>query len=49
MRQRPRRCDTIEEALRWIGSRLSIGLEHWLSTGWLLRHTLTQRKLTDFT
>ena len=48
MRQPPKKYDTMEEALRSVMSRLSIGLEHWLNAGSLLRQTLTQRKLTDF-
>jgi len=48
MRQPPRRYDTMEEALRRVMSRLSIGLHHWLDAGSLLRQTLTQRKITDF-
>ncbi len=48
MQQPPRRYDTLEEALQRVMSRLSIGLNHWLDSGSLLRHTLTQRKLTDF-
>ena len=49
MRQPPRRYDTLGEALQGAMGRLSIGLEHWLDAGALLRQTLTQRKLTDFT
>ena len=48
MRQPPTKYNSFEEALKWSMSRLSIGLEHWLGSGRLLRHTLTQRKLTDF-
>jgi len=48
MRQPPKKYDTMEEALGRVMSRLSIGLEHWLNSGWLLRQTLIQKKLTDF-
>jgi len=48
MRQPPKKHDTMEEALRRVMNRLSIGLEHWLNAGSLLRQTLTQRKLPDF-
>jgi hypothetical protein len=48
MRQPPRRYDTLDEALKRVMSRLSIGLEHWLEAGFLLRHTLTQRKITEY-
>jgi len=48
MRQPPKKYDTMEEALGRMMSRLSIGLDHWLSSGWLLRQTLIQKKLTEF-
>ncbi|MFH0850220.1 MAG: Nre family DNA repair protein [Candidatus Bathyarchaeota archaeon] len=48
MRQEPQRFDTFREALDRVMSRLSIPLEKWYESGPLLRHTLTQRKLTDF-
>jgi hypothetical protein len=48
MRQPPRRYDTMDEALNRVMSRLSIGLKHWLEAGFLLRHTLTQRKITEY-
>lgn len=48
MRQPPKKYDTMEEALRRVMNRLSIGLEHWLDSGSLLRQTLIQRKLTYF-
>lgn len=48
MRQIPSRHDTLEEAMNRVKNRLSIGLEHWLRAGFLLRHTLTQRKITDY-
>jgi hypothetical protein len=48
MRQPPKCYDTLDEALKRMMSRLSIGLEHWLDAGFLLRHTLTQRKMTEY-
>jgi len=48
MQQPPRTYDTWEEALNRVMSRLSIGLDHWLEAGTLLRHMLTQRKLTEY-
>jgi hypothetical protein len=48
MRQPPMSYATIKQALDRVMSRLSIGLDQWLSAGYLLRHTLTQTKLTDY-
>ncbi len=48
VRQPPRRFNSLSEALRHAKERLSIPLEHWLNSGFLLRHTLNQRKITEF-
>jgi len=48
MRGEPQRFDTMEKALDRVMGRLSIGLDHWLGAGSLLRHTLTQRKITEY-
>jgi len=48
MKQEPKRFETMKEALDYTMSRLSIPLERWIEAGPLLKHTLTQRKLTDF-
>ncbi len=48
MRQPPKRYDAMDEALKRVMGRLSIGLKHWLEAGFLLRHTLTQRKITEY-
>jgi len=48
MKQEPRKFETMNEALDYTMSRLSIPIERWIETGPLLKHTLTQRKLTDF-
>jgi len=49
MRQRPKRFDSLEEALRYIEGRLTLSIRQWAEAGTLLRRTLTQRKLTDYT
>ena len=48
MQQPPLVYDTMDEALGRIKSRLSLGLDHWLDAGFLLRQTLAQRKITDY-
>jgi hypothetical protein len=48
MKQEPRRFETLDEALTHTMSRLSIPMEKWMEAGPLLRHTLTQRKITDY-
>ncbi|MEM3056449.1 MAG: hypothetical protein QW639_04380, partial [Candidatus Bathyarchaeia archaeon] len=48
VRQPPKSFNSLQEALRHAMDRLSIPLEHWLSSGFLLRNTLKQRKLTEF-
>jgi hypothetical protein len=48
MRQEPRRFESMNEALEYTMSRLSIPLKRWIEAGPLLRRTLTQKKLTDF-
>jgi hypothetical protein len=48
MRQDPRVFETMNEALEYTMSRLSIPLERWIDAGKLLRQTLTQRKITEF-
>ena len=48
MRQPPLVYDSLDEALGRMMGRLSIPLDQWLESGFLLRHTLTQRKITDY-
>ncbi len=48
MRQPPLVYDTLDEALARLQSRLSIPLEQWMDAGFLLRQTISQRKITDY-
>jgi hypothetical protein len=48
MRQEPNRYDTLDKALKRVMDRLTIPLKKWIETGPLLRHILTQKKLTDY-
>lgn len=48
MKQTPYRFDTFTEAITHVMGRLSIPLERWIESGPLLKHTTTQRKLTDY-
>jgi hypothetical protein len=48
MRQPPLVYDTMDEALARLKSRLSIPLEQWMDAGFLLRQTISQRKITDY-
>ncbi len=48
MSQPPRVYDTFQAAIGDVMGQLSIPLEKWMESGPLLRHTMTQRKLTDF-
>ncbi|MFP3951709.1 MAG: Nre family DNA repair protein [Candidatus Bathyarchaeia archaeon] len=48
MKRDPRRFETLGSALDYTMSRLTIPLEKWKDVGPLLRHTLTQRKITDY-
>jgi len=49
MRQNPKIFSNIDDALKQVMSRLSIPLDKWIESGPLLKHTLTQRKLTEYT
>ena len=48
MKQEPKKFETLNKALEYTMTRLSIPLKRWIETGPLLRRTLTQRKLTEF-
>jgi hypothetical protein len=48
MKQEPTKYDTFNKAITYIMSRLSIPLKKWIESGPLLKHTITQKKLTDF-
>jgi hypothetical protein len=48
MRQPPLVYDTMGEALARLQSRLSIPLEQWMDAGFLLRQTISQRKITEY-
>jgi hypothetical protein len=48
MRQEPKKFDTWQNALNHVMSRLTIPIERWMEAGPLLRHTMTQRKITDY-
>jgi hypothetical protein len=48
MKQESRQFESMKDALEYTMTRLSIPLEKWIEAGPLLKHTLTQKKLTDF-
>ncbi len=48
MRGEPLKFDSLGDALQRVMGRLSIGVDHWVASGPLLRNTLTQRKITEF-
>jgi hypothetical protein len=48
MRLKPCTFDTMEKALDRVMSRLSISLDKWLEAGYLLRFSLSQKKITDY-
>jgi len=48
LRHEPVRFDTLEEALNQVSNRLTISMKDWVTSSTLLKHTLTQRKITDF-
>jgi hypothetical protein len=49
MKQTPRDFTSMDSALQHVMSRLTIPLQKWIESGPLLRHTLTQRKITEYT
>jgi hypothetical protein len=48
MRQKPYRFSTLEQALRWIGTRFTIPLSIWISKSALLKNALFQKRITDY-
>jgi len=48
MRQRPYKFNTLETALRWVGTRFQIPLQRWITQSELLKNALFQRKMTDY-
>jgi hypothetical protein len=48
MRQKPYLFKTLDESLRFIGSRFEIPLRRWVLQSQLLRNALFQKKITDF-
>jgi hypothetical protein len=48
MRNVPYKCNTLNEALSRIASRLQIPLKRWILQSELLKNALFQRKITDF-
>jgi hypothetical protein len=48
MRQPPMVYATLDEAMARLQSRLSIPLEQWMDAGFLLRQTISQRKITEY-
>ena len=48
MKQIPRLFPSMDDALKHVMSRLTIPLQKWVESGPLLKHTLTQRKLTEY-
>jgi len=49
MKQTPRLFTSMDTALKHVMSRLTIPLEKWIDAGPLLKNTLTQRKITEYT
>ena len=47
MRQDPKKFEKWENAIEFVMSRLTIPIARWMDAGPLLRHTMTQRKITD--
>jgi hypothetical protein len=48
MRQEPKKFEKWENAIEHVMSRLTIPIARWMDAGPLLRHTMTQKKITDF-
>lgn len=48
MRQEPYKFNTLELALKWIGTRFQIPLQQWMQRSGLLKSVLFQRRITDY-
>jgi hypothetical protein len=48
MRQAPFKFNTLDESLRFIGSRFEIPLKRWIHQSELLKRALFQRRISDF-
>jgi len=48
MRQKPFVFRTLEESLKFVGSRFEIPLQRWLIQSALLKNALFQKRITDF-
>ncbi len=48
MRQKPFTFNTLDEVLKFVGSRFQIQLQQWVMRSELLKNALFQKKITDF-
>lgn len=48
LRNRPRKFEVIDEALKYISLKLDIPMKRWIKNSAILKHRLYQRKLEDF-
>jgi len=49
VRQKPLTFNTLNEALQRIASKFNITLQSWIKESQLIRNTLFQKRITDFT
>jgi len=48
LKNKPLKFDKLENALKYISTKLDIPLKDWINNSYLLRNALQQRKLSDF-
>jgi hypothetical protein len=48
MRQAPYKFDTLELALKWIGTKFQIPMRQWISKSELIKSALFQKRITDY-
>ena len=48
LKTRPRKFNTLDEAVRYISPKLDIPMTRWIKNSAVLKHRLYQRKLEDF-